>query len=379
MVTNSIPKAGFAGRALALAALLSLLLAAREARADEAPPPKAPEDAAPPSLHHAPVVTAHPGEDVTIGASLDHPERLRRAMLVWRGDGGEGEAQFARSGSADRPYVAVIPGSFVRGDRLAYAVELETADGTRVEAFATRAAPHPVTVLEGTDDARESAELTRLGGRRSVVQASGELVSFGDVDAVVRTPNGDERRSVRDQYWRTEAAFTYRLLGVVSEFGLRAGAVRGTSLVSGEVDPGRYDVGLNYGAPRVRLRLGEWLHVEGELLTSVTEIGFSMGGGGAVLLGDPYGSKVVVGAEAIQVFGERVFTRLDLVASRRLVVAPLVEVTNMPHADRAGVRLVGEVGIDLGRGLRLDLRGGYQARTFAQGGPSLGGGLAYAF
>lgn len=355
--------------------VVALLLLVRSARAEDeapAPPPL-------PALHHAPVVTAHPGEDVTVGASLDHPERLRRAKLVWRGSGGEGEAEFARSGSEDRPYVAVIPGSFVRGDRLAYAIELETEDGTRVPAFGTRAAPHPVTVLAGTDDARESAYLTRLGGRRSIVQASGELVSFGTVDATVRTRNGDERRSVRDQYWRAEAAFTYRLLGVVSEFGLRAGAVRGTSLVAGEVDPSRYDVGLNYGAPRVRLRANDWLHVEGELLTSVTEIGFSVGGGGAVLLGDAYGSKVVIGAEAIQVFGERVYTRLDLVASRRLVVSPVVEVTTMPHADRAGVRLVGEAGIDLGRGVRLDLRGGYQARTFAQGGPSLGGGLAYAF
>jgi hypothetical protein len=53
--------------------------------------------------------------------------------------------------------------------------------------------------------------------------------------------------------------------------------------------------------------------------------------------------------------------------------------TNMPHADRAGIRLLGEAGIDLGRGLRLDVRGGYQARTFASGGPTLGGGVAYAF
>ena len=63
----------------------------------------------------------------------------------------------------------------------------------------------------------------------------------------------------------------------------------------------------------------------------------------------------------------------------RLILGPIVEVTNMPHADRAGVRLLGEVRYELGAGFRLDLHGGYQARAFNGGGPTLGGGLAYAF
>ena len=155
--------------------------------------------------------------------------------------------------------------------------------------------------------------------------------------------------------------------------------MRGRSLVRGEIDSDKYDVGLNYGAPRVRLRVDDWLHIEGELLTSVTEVGFSVGGGGAVLLGDAYGSKLVLGFEGIQVFGARGYSRLDLVASSRLVVSPIIEVTTMPHADRAGVRLLGEAGIDLGRGFAMQMRGGYQARTFDQGGPTLGGGVAYAF
>jgi hypothetical protein len=51
----------------------------------------------------------------------------------------------------------------------------------------------------------------------------------------------------------------------------------------------------------------------------------------------------------------------------------------MPHAEYAGVRLLGETALNLGAGFRLDLRGGYQARSFERGGPSFGGGLAYAF
>ena len=192
-------------------------------------------------------------------------------------------------------------------------------------------------------------------------------------------PGLTETRRVPDQFYRVEGSYTYRLLGTVSEFGIRAGVVRGQSLVRRETDPSKYEVGLNYGAPRIRLRAEDWLHVEGELLTSVTEVGFSVGGGGAVLLGDPYGSKLVLGLEGIQVFGVRGYTRLDLVASSRLSFAPIIEVTTMPHADVAGVRLLGEAGIDVGAGLRLDVRAGYQARRFDQGGPTLGGGLAYAF
>jgi hypothetical protein len=184
---------------------------------------------------------------------------------------------------------------------------------------------------------------------------------------------------VRDQYYRAEGSYTYRLLGTVSEFGIRAGVIRGRSVVAGEIDPSKYDVGLNYGAPRVRLRLDDWLHVEGETLISVTEVGFSLGGGGAVILGDAYGSRLTIGGEGIEVFGARGYTRLDVVASRWLRVAPIVEVTTMPHAEHAGVRLLAEGGFDLGRGLRLDVRGGYQARSFEGGGPTLGGGVAYAF
>ena len=104
-----------------------------------------------------------------------------------------------------------------------------------------------------------------------------------------------------------------------------------------------------------------------------------MGGGGAVLVGDPYGTKIVFGAEGIQVFGVRGYTRLDLVANRRLMVSPIVEVTGMPHAESAGVRLLGEARVDLGKGFGLVGRGGYQARTFNRGGPTLGAGLSYSF
>ena len=53
--------------------------------------------------------------------------------------------------------------------------------------------------------------------------------------------------------------------------------------------------------------------------------------------------------------------------------------TGMPHAESAGVRLLGEARVDLGKGFGLVGRGGYQARTFNRGGPTLGAGLSYSF
>jgi hypothetical protein len=70
---------------------------------------------------------------------------------------------------------------------------------------------------------------------------------------------------------------------------------------------------------------------------------------------------------------------MDIDAGSGVLVAPVIEVTDMPHADRYGVRLLSEVGIDAGSGFRISARGGYQARTFTSGGPSGGASLFYAF
>jgi hypothetical protein len=309
------------------------------------------------AVHHAPVATAREGQDLPIGVVIDHPETVKRALVIYQGEKASGEVELARSSDPDRPYVAVVPALAVHAPMVSYAIEVETTDGTREPIFATRASPHRVTVLDSAEDAREATLLARLHGRRSVVDANGEFASFG---------------SKHDQFFRTEGSYTYRMLGFVSEFGMRAGVVRGDSTPHGAV-------GLNYGAPRIRLRLADVFHVEGEFLVSVTEVGFSNGGGGAIVLGDAYGSNLTLGFEGVQVFGVRGYTTLNVVANRWLTIAPTVEVTNMPHADDVGVRLLGDARIAFGGGFHASLRGGYQARTFASGGPTLGGGLGYSF
>lgn len=325
---------------------------------------------------------------------VEHPELLRGASVVYRKSGGA----FASRPLERAPgaaYAATIPAAAVTAPGIAYTIEIERLDGVRAAAFATREDPHPVQVLEDRGVVRETALLDRLKGRRSVATASAELVRFGSTRGDKPLPctpsqegcgaGGTGVPDVDDQYYRVEAGYTYRPLGAVAEFSLRAGFVRGTSLVPTEtLDPSKYEVGLNYGAPTVRFRLADAWHLETEFLTSITEVGFSVGAGGALLIGDPYGSKVTLGVETIgfeegTYFGSRFYSRVDIAAADRFTIAPIVEVTDMPHATAFGVRLLGEATVDLGAGFGASLRGGYQARRSTSGGPSVGGGVSLAF
>ena len=384
-----------------LAALFSgLCLSAPAAAADQAPSPFNGEvagagttalsrpNAPRPKLHHSPLTSVPAREPLLVTASIDHPELVKRALLVYATEGARvpREVTFRRGATA---YVAEVPAAELAPRWLEYSLELELLDGTRQVVFASRKNPHRVAVPEELMDARERALHQRLGGRRSVFSASADYVDFGTSHATVADASGNAvGREVRDRYFRLEGGYTYRPLRFITEFSLRAGVVRGKSPVpfdegsdsSGAVKPSDpFAVGLNYGAPSVRLRLADICHVEGEFLTSVTEKGFSLGAGAAVLIGDPYGAKLTLGFESIKTFGTRFWSRMDIPATSRVMFSPIIEIADMPHANKFGVRLMGELGFDVGGGFTLAARGGYQARLYTEGGASGGGTLAYAF
>jgi hypothetical protein len=380
--------------------MLGLLALPRVAAAQQAPrpapqpvqaPAPSPSEAAPgavvassaPSageIHHAPVSFARVGEPIRVRVTIEHPELVRRAILVYRPRGGElVEVPFERA--PEGPYAAIIPKAHVQSPAIGYAIELEGIDGQRRPSFASRTSLHSVQVAEERMDAREAAALARIDGRRSLLSAQGDYVSFGESQATVADGAGGAKRTlaVGDRYFRIEGAYTYRLLRTVSAFGIRVGVVRGQSPVPGAARTSDFDVGLNYGAPNVQFRVADIVHLDAQLLTSLTEEGFSGGAGGALHLGDVLGSELVLGFESIKVFGTRAFSRVDVAAAPRVLLSAVVEATNMPHASRYGVRLLGEVGFRLGGGYSAALRGGYQARDSASGGPSAGMTVGYAF
>lgn len=357
--------------------------------------PVAPAAAAPqaPAIHHSPVAAGKAGEALAIRTTIDRPQLLREAYVVYKAQAGWFSLKLLRSG--DDEYAALIPADHVKSPGLGYAIEMQQIDGTRAAVFASRAELQPVTVREDSTDVREQWLLGRLDQRRSVVSATGELIRFGTTEgdhAIPCAANQEQCKqgemvtpTLDDQYWRVEGTYTYRPLRTVSEFGFRAGVVRGRSLVDvAEFDAKKFDVGLNYAGANVRFRLADILHTDLELLGSVTEIGFSVGAGAAVLLGDPYGTKFTLGWQTIgfdkeTYFGTRIYTRLDLAATERITIAPSVEVTDMPHADNFGVRLLADAGFVIGRGFSIWVRGGYQARISRSGGPAVGTTLQLGF
>jgi hypothetical protein len=340
-----------------------------------------------PRLHHSPLTSVPAREPLFVTASIEHPELVKRALLIYATEGSPQarEVEFRRGATE---YVAEVPAAELLPRWLEYSLELELLDGTRQVVFASRKNPHRVSVPEELMDARERALYQRLGGKRSVFSASGDYVDFGTSKAQTADALGNPiGHDVRDHYFRLEGGYTYRPLRFVTEFSLRAGVVRGQSPVpiddgsdtSGAKPRDPFKVGLNYGAPSVRLRLADVCHVEGEFLTSVTEKGFSLGVGAAVLVGDPYGGKLTLGFESIKTFGTRFWSRMDIPATRRLTFSPIIEIADTPHANKFGVRLLGELGVDVGGGFSIGARGGYQARLFTEGGASGGGTVAYAF
>lgn len=358
---------------------------ATAANASDAPPaapsPPATSSSIPAraGLRHTPVSSAIAHEPLRITATIDHAELVRRALLVYRSsDGRDAEVEFERASGA-APYVAVIPEEQVHTPSLGYAIEIEDLAGKRQPVFATRDAMYTVQVNDEEADTRERQLLARVGGKRSVIAANADYVSFGESEVADPATGGATLTNVNDHYFRLEGAYTYRLLRTVSEFTIRIGIVRGSSPVSNAESRDDFDVGLNYGAPSIRFRLHDIVHLDASLLASVTEIGYSAGAGGAIHLGDVYGSELELGFEAVQVFGSRFYSRVNVATQSPFRLSAIVEATNMPHASRYGVRLLGEVSADLGAGLRAAARGGYQARDSASGGPAAGVTVAYAF
>ena len=338
-----------------------------------------------PAIHHAPVWVTNPHEQLEIAARIDHASSVKRALLVFRSHKSKSYREVPFKRGEPGPYVAVIPADDVQAPEIAYAIEVEDLQGKRVSVFSTRADPHTVQVPEDGMDMIEKAMSERLDDRRSQFSSKAEFVSFGTSDATVRRNGSDVVIPVDDTYYRIEGGYTYRLLRTVAQFSIRVGVVRGSApvpqreLLPGQSEDQRFDVGLNYGAPSIRFRLGESFHLDGSFLASVNEVGFQVGTGSALHIGDPIGSKLTLGFEAIQSFGARFYSEVDIMAHERLRVSPIIEVTNMPSADEFGVRLVGEIGVDVGAGFLVSGRGGYQARKSTSGGPSGGGSLSYAF
>jgi hypothetical protein len=377
-------------RALCLAVFATALLLAGRAGADDVLAEPNASAGKHPRIHHAAIASVPAHDPIRIAVEVDFPELMKVLELVHRKANGRlAVTPMLRSAEG---FVAEIPEEDVRFG-VAYAIELEEIDGTRTAVFASRKALHVVEVVDDYMNMHERALYDRAGGKRSVAQISGDYVRFGRTTGLGPLPcsgqggcpiGRSKTPEVLDEYWRTEGSYTYRPFRTVEEFSIKAGVLRGNSLVDTKTySPSQYSVGANYAATTVTLRVTDAFHFESELLTSITEVGFSLGGGNTVTIGDLYGTGLQFGWEAIgfnqSYFGSRFFTKMNVSVVDHLILSPAVEVTDMPHAENFGLRLLGEAKVSIGHSVEIGLRGGYQARQSVSGGPSLGGTFGLAF
>lgn len=321
-------------------------------------------DASPPRLHHVPPADAEPGVALTINATVSRawssPPELRYrhvGVTTWS------VARFEQT--AARGWVATIPADAVAPPGVEYYVASAAAAH-----FASAADPWRVAVARSATDRRVEDELRRVRGRRFRFHAAGEVVDFG-----ARRPAPGVARTA-DSYYRIDLDITYRLLRFplhALRFGytqLRGPARR----FGGCEEPCDKDAGFQPGGWfEVRLQPTPLLSVDARGMAVAVSTGFNLGARVEGRIGPEEGAHVALGGEYVGDVGGTFFFRLGWDTVPRLPMAATIELTNQPEPHRkTGVRLIYDVAYPMDNGLRLGLRGGYQARDQGIGGASAG-------
>lgn len=359
---------------LTLAHLLVLLAAAR-ALADAPPsmpvPVPVPAKAAP-LVQHIPIHHAFTGR-AELRFAVREPDRAGAIVVqcVPRAAGAAPHTVQARR--ADRYYRAQVPALCAQPPGFSYFVVLRTAGGD-APLFASARAPHPVRVTHEPEREGELSRLRAHGWQRSRAVFAAEAVSFGD-----RAP-APGAAELHDRYYRLEAGYAYSFFGTIEDIALTLVRVRGENgtqpAPAGEPS---LDPGIDYGRAAVTLLASDFVRLRSALLLGASQEGFEWGGSGEMVFGDPRAEHLLLGAEALTTLGATGYLRLGFNATSRVPMGARVELTDFPLGEDAAVRLLYEVGYRFTPATELMLRGGYQGRTSAVGGPSLGAALQYGF
>lgn len=320
-----------------------------------------------PRVFHVPPAEAEAGSELVIVADVERGWTAGLELRFRRAGGGAWHSAPFERDASDR-YRAAIPADQVEPPGIEYYI---TA-GDRPH-FASAAAPHPVVVRRPEAELEVARDLERFDGRRAQLHSAAELVDFG-----TRTIGGQR---VRDRYYRLDVDFTYRLfrfplrafrLGFTQMLGETPATARGDGPCDG---PCEQSAGFRAGGwAELRWRLARFVDLDTRVLIQATPDGFGFGGRGELRFGDETATHFALGGEAITEVGTAFFVRLGWATVPRFPMAATVELTDYPSAHRDhGVRLIYDVDRELGRGVRIGGRVGYQARDQGIGGAS--GGL----
>jgi hypothetical protein len=343
-------------------------------------------------VRHVPPAEVTVGERLLVEAQVERGWKLDALDLHWRRAGGTwNTTAFGKTASAG--WAAVVAAAEVVPPVIEYFITSRAPGGPAVDRFASADAPHPVLVSPPDDDLERQERLLGYRGHRSRARAVGEWVSFGG--------HGRDATGVgyRDAYYRTEAEYLYRILTFVESIQLGMVHFRGdvpppSAFRTGtSTEPARA-TGMDYGYAEIALALSEVIGVKGRLLLGADDLGFAMGAGASLRLGEPTRAHLEIGAETIRRVGSDGFVRFAWDTVPRWPMSLALHVTNQPAAPLrpavspaqpddlridegapTGVRAVWQIGYELTRAITLSVRAGYQARVSTAGGPTLGAGL----
>jgi hypothetical protein len=364
--------------------LIAVVIALAAPAARAAPPPLPPvmelEDtpppAPPPPFVHTPVAEAAADQPLAVAAEIDHAERWAEVQLRYRrrGEAGWSSAPFRRTAAG---YLAVVPATATAPGVLEYWVAGRKRDGGAWEPlFLSPEAPHPVLIAGDRELRRRRALLALHDGHRSRLAVRSEYVDFGGRTLA-------DGSAIRDQYWRIETDYTYRILAWVYSIRLGAGIIGGDTFQlapdgsGGLVDAGR--VGLRYGWAELRLRLGMLVRIDLRVILGVGPQHFDGGGGATLLIGTDPGTHFAIGIEGVSSIGLRGFLRLAWNTVPHVPMSFTIEATSFPSQDDISGRIYYGAGVRLGRHLYVEAQVGYATRDFRIGGPSLGAASTVEF
>ncbi len=334
---------------------------------------------------HTPIAHTPENESVTVVADVRAGWSSRLELMVRKRGAAWHSITFERT--ADDEYVATIPGELIVAPSVEYFIRGESEAGTRLH-FASPERPHRVYVARDEETELRERELARFDGNRAQISMHGELVDFGQRVIVNRAD--DSEHVVRDSYYRVDMGVTYRLMryplrairfGYSRLIGTTPTTSRGNGTCPESETPCAQSAGYRAGGwVETQWRLGELLRLDTRALIQATPTGFGLGGRGELRLGDLIGSHFAVGVESISEVGTASFLRLGWATVPRVQMAATIELSDYPSGHRAtGVRLLYDCSYDVGNGLRLGLRAGYQARDEGIGGPALGSNVSFDF
>lgn len=312
-------------------------------------------------VHVAPITTAA-GEPIELEAMIDAP--YAEALSVrWRalGETRWQDVRFERSSAGG--WYASLPAADVRG--VEYYIRGTDATGAEVEHFASQQAPHVVRVDPTLFDRLEALDRARLRDRRNEVAVDVTAHNFGN------------RYGLRDQFVRTEATYSYKLLRPLHEIGFGFGSITGHTPETQDAMSGDVLKGMRYGFGQVRVRAHPSVFVDGRLGLGVSHRDFEANGRAAITFGKPWRSCVQVGGEYIGDLGPAGWVRLQWDTAPPLLMGASVVRTDMPgvQIDVAGLYIAYDVAYQVADRFTMRAQLSYGARD---GAAHVGGGLGTA-